>query len=230
MTFKLEVGDWTAYRRLPNLRELDLHYSKHEGVGSFHEHMHTVREKTLVALESAQAVQAHYLLIRHGSSTSGRGRMSSRSVVRGLMRSKEATPFIVRRQCIQHPSVFVAAIRPASPDQPISMLVDVFDSTESNPWCLVVRSNTPIEPLIEDLRTGLAALLPLSLRVAGIQLGALVESKLAQRIAYSIATQGGSLHRKNEIIESVPESLARYIRELRNTQSKTKALTGSRQN
>jgi hypothetical protein len=29
-----------------------------------------------------------------------------------LMRSKDATPFIIRRDCIEHPSRFVDAIRP----------------------------------------------------------------------------------------------------------------------
>src|ERR1035437_9916430 len=48
----------------------------------------------------------------HGWSTSRPGNTTSRSQVRKLMQSKESTPYIVRRDCIQHDTVFVAAIRP----------------------------------------------------------------------------------------------------------------------
>lgn len=208
MKFKFENGDWTNYRRLPNLRELDLHYSTYESLGSFHDNMHEVKETTLAALKVAQALQAEYLLIRHGWTTSGIGRTSSRSVVRGIMRSKETTPYILRRTCIQHPSVFVATIRPASPDASTSMWVDVFDSAARPQWCLVVPSNTPITPLVEDLRTGISTMLPLSLRAGGMPLSALVNTKLAKHVARLIVTQGGALLHKAEIIESVPESLA----------------------
>ncbi len=44
--------------------------------------------------------------------TDGETQTTARSVIRGLMRSKAATPYIVRNQCIQHHSCFVAAIRP----------------------------------------------------------------------------------------------------------------------
>lgn len=37
---------------------------------------------------------------------------------RSVMRIKEATPYVVRAHCIQHPSVFVAAIRPLPPGSP----------------------------------------------------------------------------------------------------------------
>jgi hypothetical protein len=33
-------------------------------------------------------------------------------VVRGLMRGPDATPLIIRSKCVQHYSVFLAAIRP----------------------------------------------------------------------------------------------------------------------
>jgi hypothetical protein len=41
------------------------------------------------------------------------GKTTARSVVRGFMRSKEATPFVVKVDCIQHNTVFIAKIRSA---------------------------------------------------------------------------------------------------------------------
>ena len=77
--------------------------------------MEAVREKALDALEKAYRAGLAYVIFRHGSSTSRLGTTTARSQVRGLMRSKDATPFIIRSQCTQHYSVFVAVIRP-NPD------------------------------------------------------------------------------------------------------------------
>ena len=64
------------------------------------------------ALKDAYGDGLRYVIFSHGSSTSRRGQTTARSVVRNLMRSKDATPYIVRDQCVQHDSVFAAAIRP----------------------------------------------------------------------------------------------------------------------
>lgn len=113
MKFRFETRNWVEYRALPGIVEVDFHFAPHESQGAFHEHMRDGRERTLKALENAYRSGMRYVLFTHGWSTSGPGRTSMRSVVRGVMRSKDATPFIVRSQCIQQPSVFVAAIRPA---------------------------------------------------------------------------------------------------------------------
>lgn len=110
-TFRPGGGSWTDYRGLPNLTEVDFHWSGRMS-GSYWENMQEVYETALDAIRSAQDGGISYVMLRHGSSTSGPGKTTSRSVIRGLMRSPEATPFIVRSRCIQHPTVFVAAIRP----------------------------------------------------------------------------------------------------------------------
>jgi hypothetical protein len=66
------------------------------------------------ALESGQ----QYVLFVHGCSTSlGWSGTTARSVVRSFMRSAEATPLIVRKDCLQGDTVFLARLRSAvTPD------------------------------------------------------------------------------------------------------------------
>ena len=114
MKWKNEVGNWTRYRELPGLVEVDFHRSGEEGGGYYEDHMAGVYEDALAALRQAQEEGAQYVLLTHGRSTSsGWKKTTSRSVIRGLMRSPAATPYLDRRRCIQHESVFVAAIRMA---------------------------------------------------------------------------------------------------------------------
>jgi hypothetical protein len=110
--FKKGTEDWKKYRA-DGVREVDFHRS---GTSSgyrvpFAYAMAEVERDVLDALRSAHAQGVKTVLFTHGCSTSRPGRTTSRSVVRSLMRSKEATPYICRSQCIQHESVFVAAIR-----------------------------------------------------------------------------------------------------------------------
>lgn len=107
-------GDWTQYRKLPGLVEVDFHYSDFgERDIPYWEAMDNIRATALDALKSAFEEGKSFVLFTHGSSTSGPGQTTARSQVRGLMKSPDATPYIVRKKCIQHESVFVAAIRPA---------------------------------------------------------------------------------------------------------------------
>lgn len=124
--FQQVVGNWTDLRGLPNMVEVDFHYEyeryqeRHlpwHQREPFEVKMDQVHAEALAALKEAQAKDKQYVMLRHGSSTSGPGQRSARSVVRNLMRSKTATPYIVRSQCVEHDSVFVAAIRlPAKED------------------------------------------------------------------------------------------------------------------
>ncbi len=113
--FKRGTGDWTQYRG-KGVMEVDFHPEEVDrGWGPrlpYHERMAEVHNTTLAALRDAYESGSKRVLFRHGSSTSRRGKQTSRSEVRGVMRSKEATPYICRRDCIQHETVFVAAIRP----------------------------------------------------------------------------------------------------------------------
>jgi hypothetical protein len=110
--FKKGSGNWTEYRKLQPSVEVDLHYSEF-GPREIHywEAMGRLRNDALEALKDAHQRGIRFVIFRHGSSTSRPGKTTARSEVRNLMRSKDATPYIVRSECIQHESVFVAAIR-----------------------------------------------------------------------------------------------------------------------
>jgi hypothetical protein len=111
--FKKGSGSWTQYRQLPSLIEIDFHHSGYEPREMpYEEAMGNVWHDALEALRTAYQQGKRYVLFTHGSSTSRPGKTTARSQVRGLMRSKEATPYICRSECIQHETVFVAAIRP----------------------------------------------------------------------------------------------------------------------
>ena len=112
-TFKKESGNWTQYRQLPRVTEVDFHYSEYGPRQiPYWEAMDAVREQTIEALQSAQQEGHRYVIFRHGFSTSRPGETTARSQVRSVMRNKIATPYIIRAECIQHNAVFVAAIRP----------------------------------------------------------------------------------------------------------------------
>lgn len=112
--FKKEYIDWTEYRKLPDLEEVDFHWA---GSGQYHDYdesMENVYSYTIGALRQAQLQGKKYVLFTHGSSTSRPGKKTARSQVRKAMQSSESTPYIIRKNSIQHPTVFVAAIDPLS--------------------------------------------------------------------------------------------------------------------
>ena len=109
--FKRENGDWLKYRELPGLCEVDFHWADGQRKKPYWEVMEDVRGVVLNSLAKAQEEGKQYVLFTHGLSTSGPGKTTARSQIRVLMRSKDATPYIDRKKCIQHESVFVAAIR-----------------------------------------------------------------------------------------------------------------------
>lgn len=111
--FEKKGGDWTRFRELGDVREIDFHAQEGEHAeSSFHERMDEAYRTSLDALRSAQRDGVEYVIFRHGWSTSRSGRMTYRSQIRKLMRSPEATPYIRRTESIQHHAVFVAAIKP----------------------------------------------------------------------------------------------------------------------
>lgn len=111
MCFLRENGDWVRYRQLPDLVEVDFHWLG-EKDGLHHENMDAVWVRALSALAEAYKQEKKFVLFTHGWSTSRIGKTTARSQLRKLMRSKFATPYISRKNCIQHDSVFVATIRP----------------------------------------------------------------------------------------------------------------------
>ncbi|PUA19500.1 hypothetical protein [Glaciimonas sp. PCH181] len=117
MKFKYGIRNWVEYRELlPDLVEVDFHWSEEKITRLYHENMQEVWDVALDSLITAQAAGKKYIMFTHGGSTSGLGKTTSRSQVRKLMRSKEATPYIIRRECIEQSTVFVAAIRPLKSD------------------------------------------------------------------------------------------------------------------
>jgi len=109
--FKKFEGDWKDLRNLPGLREVDFHFGSGQR-GEFWKNMTEVADIVEKALRDAQTEGSKYVMFNHGHSTSRPGRTTARSIVRDRMRSKEATPFIIKNQSIQHDTVFVAAVRP----------------------------------------------------------------------------------------------------------------------
>ncbi|MFA5780501.1 MAG: hypothetical protein WC947_10245 [Elusimicrobiota bacterium] len=118
--FKEGTGDWIKYRKLKDSTELDLHYSEFGRRDiPYWEAMAQVYTDILEFLKDAYQKGLRYVIFTHGSSTSRQGKTTARSQVRRLMRSRDATPYIIRNKCIQHESVFVAAVRP-KPDSAVS--------------------------------------------------------------------------------------------------------------
>ena len=111
---KREEGNWVSYRErfgLSKADEIDLHFGRRDLGTSYYDVMADVEYLVRDSLRKAQESGGQFVMFVHGWSSSRPGRTTARSVVRGFMRSKEATPFIVRADCVQHSTVFVAKIR-----------------------------------------------------------------------------------------------------------------------
>lgn len=124
MLFQIGTGDWTQYRKLqPSPHEINCHYER-RGFGpretSYKDQMSGEWDDALEALKVAFANGTKYILFIHGKSTSRPGRTTARSQIRALMRSKSATPYICRKECIQHDSVFLVVIKPNRNEAPIA--------------------------------------------------------------------------------------------------------------
>jgi len=114
MMFKKEYRDWVEYRKLPGLLEHDFHRFNPDPNAPklpHYELMDNVYKEALEVLKKAHDQGKQFVLFTHGWSTSRMGETTTRSQIRKLMRGKDATPYILRKNSIQHDSVFVAAIR-----------------------------------------------------------------------------------------------------------------------
>lgn len=112
------MGDWTQYRSLEGLIECDFHYGRRpEGV-HYEDAMAEVASRTYLALQYAQAHGYKYLMFRHGQSTSGPGKRTASSVVRGIMRDPGSTPYVNKKQSIQDNTVFVAKLKSGDAEAP----------------------------------------------------------------------------------------------------------------
>lgn len=119
MRFQQSHGDWRKYRSqfgLTEADEIDLHFGKRDPTQmSYRAAMAEVTNLVIAKLREAQLNGRSHVLIIHGSSTSRRGKTTARSQVRNFMRSKDATPLIDRKGCIQHNAAFLAKLKPPPP-------------------------------------------------------------------------------------------------------------------
>jgi hypothetical protein len=115
MRFQRGFGDWRRYRSefgLTEPDEIDLHFGKRDRAQmSYAEAMAGVLQLVIAKLNEARLNGRPHVMIIHGRSTSRRGKTTARSQVRNFMRSKDATPLIDRKGCIQHDTVFVARLK-----------------------------------------------------------------------------------------------------------------------
>ena len=120
--FKKEWRNWIEYRHLDGVMEHDFHRSQ-SGQNQtdwqpYAERMQAIYDETIVVLAAAQRQGKRFVLFTHGSSTSRPGTTTSRSQVRKAMQSAIATPLLIRRECIQQETVFLAAIKPIGSSAP----------------------------------------------------------------------------------------------------------------
>ena len=104
-------GPWSDLRKFEPSREVDFHFDGEKRTVDYWEAMGNIQDIVQKALVDAQRGSIPYVLFTHGCSTSRLGQTTARSVVRGFMRSPEATPLIIRKECIQHESAFLARVR-----------------------------------------------------------------------------------------------------------------------
>jgi hypothetical protein len=109
--FKVFRGDWVALReRTP--REVDLHFGRRAPDQSYDEAMRDVHHLVIAELKRAKTDGVPFVLFIHGHSTSaGWQKTTARSIVRAVMREPASTPYIIRGECIQHETAFLARIR-----------------------------------------------------------------------------------------------------------------------
>ena len=106
------TGDWKEIAERAS-RKVDFHWSQFgPPEDSYGDRMGQVYSTALNALREAQEQGEDSVLFIHGYSTSRPGATTARSVIRGLMRSKESTPYVVKSKSIQHPTVVLAVIKP----------------------------------------------------------------------------------------------------------------------
>ena len=101
--------NWGEWQSRTDVKTVDFHWGKQRG--GFYVWTSEVYDIATEALKTAQAEGMRYVLFTHGSSTAGPGKTTARSIVRAIIKSKEATPYIIRRNSIQARSSLLVAIR-----------------------------------------------------------------------------------------------------------------------
>ena len=148
-----ETCNWTEFRDRFDLDEVDLHFGRRDLGVRYDEAMSDVERLVKASLAKAQKAGRPYVMFIHGRSTSRPGQTTARSVVRQFMRSKEATSFIVRSECIVHPTVFVAKIRSnPSERRSVSQYIRQPGETSKSTRRLAPKTYPPPEMLLHAIR------------------------------------------------------------------------------
>lgn len=103
--------DHYGFDQRPDILHVDFHRAGTSPGVSFEDKMRRTYREARAALRTARSRGYAYIAFTHGGRELPRGRRSTRSVVRGLIRSPEATPYVERSRCILTPAVTVAALR-----------------------------------------------------------------------------------------------------------------------
>ena len=74
--------------------------------------MADVENRVRQSLKAAQEARRPDVMFIHGVVNLAVRQTTARRAARGFIRSKPATPLVVRADCIQHKTVFIAKIRP----------------------------------------------------------------------------------------------------------------------
>jgi hypothetical protein len=111
-TFKKGQGDWAQYIS-DDVAKVDFHFGRRDRYKHIYgDCMAEVHHLALQSLQKAQKNGDRWVMLMHGYSTSRPFMTTARTIVRGLMRSSESTPYIIKSQSIQFDAVFLTAIRP----------------------------------------------------------------------------------------------------------------------
>ena len=109
--FNIGRGDGREWKNRTDTLVVDYHDGPDHGM-AYWELLEDFHKRTMKALKKAQKEGIDFVLFTHGSSTSRQGFQTARSEVRKIMRGKKGTPYIIRKQCIDYGSSFLASIRP----------------------------------------------------------------------------------------------------------------------
>ncbi|MCL2721942.1 MAG: hypothetical protein FWD47_11470 [Treponema sp.] len=108
--FQTGRGDGREWKNQSKTLIIDYHDGPDYGM-AYWELLKDFHKRTMEGLKKAQEEGYEYILFTHGSSTSRQGAQTARSEVRKIMISKKGTPYIIRKNCIDYGSAFLAAIR-----------------------------------------------------------------------------------------------------------------------
>lgn len=83
------------------------------------------------------------------------------------------------------------------------MKVDIYGSGSRPDWRLIVPSGQPVEPLANDVSTGVSTMVPLTLVATAVDLNLAMSGRRARSIASAVKGWGGAVARTSDFNNSV---------------------------